>query len=216
MLNLKSIVQDQTTATGKLLLTFPWENRTAYAQWLAQTYHMVNHSTRLVALAGGLTPLDRNELHARFVDHSKEERGHQLIAISDLKALGFRIEELPRLAQSAAMYQIQYYWIQHQGPVSFFGYSLALECLAAAFGPEVYRRTSTAHGAKSTVFLKVHSEDDVEHTDRAFKLLATLSETEAKLVVENLEISSELYRGMLTGIVSRLGLEFSEARKVAA
>ena len=57
--------------------------------------------------------------------------------ISDLKALGYSLEDFPATVQAQAMYQIQYYWIQNRGSASFFGYTLALECLAEQCGPEL-------------------------------------------------------------------------------
>jgi hypothetical protein len=202
MIDFKKSATVEMEKTRDIILGFPWESREAYAMWLVQTFHMVNHSTRLVALAGGLTSLDQNDLHARFVDHSKEERGHQLIAINDLKGLGYTVKDFPCLYQSASMYQVQYYWIQHRGPSSFFGYTLALECLAGAFGPELYRRTSKAHGEKAAVFLKVHSEDDIEHTEKAFKMLSALPESHQGQIQENLELSANLYRAMLVDVQS--------------
>ncbi len=200
MLNLQAAVDKEMEKTRPIILGFPWENPEAYSMWLVQTYHMVNHSTRLVALAGALAPIDQNDLHARFVDHSREERGHQLICINDLKALGRRLEDYRCLAASSAMYQLQYFWIQHRGPASFFGYTLSLECLAGAFGAEIYRRSLAAHGPKATRFLKLHVEDDVEHTEKAFATVAKLSERELHMAHENLLLSAELYRSMLIGV----------------
>jgi hypothetical protein len=192
--------------TKDIILGFPWANKKAYAMWLAQTFHMVNHSTRLVALAGAYAPLDRNDLHARFVDHSKEERGHQLICISDMKALGYKLEDFPCLAPSAAIHQVQYYWVQHRGAVSFFGYTLALECLAAKFGSELYRQVYEAHGKTASNFLHVHSVADLEHTDKALESLKGLAHEENELILENLQLSGALYRSMLIEVQSYLGL----------
>ena len=197
MIDFRAIVKTEMNKTRKVILEFPWESRQAYGMWLAQTFHMVNHSTRLVALAGALTPLDRNELHARFVDHAKEERGHQLICISDLKAIDHKLEDFPCLYPSAAMYQIQYYWIQNRGVTAFFGYTLALECLATEFGPELYRRASEAHGKNAAKFLKVHSEDDVGHVQKAFEQIDLLTDEEKQMALQNLEVSANLYRSML-------------------
>lgn len=201
-----SIVRDWVTKemqqTSKIITEFPWEDPKAYAMWLVQTFHMVNHSTRLVALAGAYTPIHQNNLHARFVDHSAEERGHEKVCISDLKALGYEVADFPQLYQSASMYQVQYFWIQHRGPTSFFGYTLALECLAEHFGPDLYRRTKEAHGEKAAKFLKLHSAEDIEHIQAAFQQIETLTPDELKLVHENLELSSGLYRSMLVDVAA--------------
>ena len=186
--------------TGALIKAFPWRDPRAYASWLVQTHTMVNHSTRLVALAGAFAELNRNDLHARFVDHSKEERGHQLVATADLKALGFELSDFEKLPQSEAMYQIQYYWIQHRGAASFFGYTLALETIASEYGKFIYDSVNDAHGAKASKFMKLHSEDDVEHIQKAYYHINQLNETESALVAENLVLSSQLYRSMLIDV----------------
>jgi hypothetical protein len=205
MIDLKVLANAEMKKTRDVILAFPWEDKKACAMWLAQTYYMVNHSTRLVALAGGYSPLDQNELHTRFVDHAKEERNHQLICISDLKAIGHRLDEFSCLHQAACLAQIQYYWIQHRGPTSLFGYILSLECLAVEFGPELYRRTSAAFGKNAANFLRVHSEDDVDHTEKAFQQLNAFSDTEKVQIQENLEISASLYRSMLDEIRCHVG-----------
>jgi uncharacterized ferritin-like protein (DUF455 family) len=196
-LDLETLAKSEILKTKEIFYNYPWEDPIAYAMWLVQTYHMVAHSTRLVALAGALVPVGREELHARFVDHSKEERGHQLVCVSDLKALGYSVADFPTTAQALAMYQIQYYWIQQRGSASFFGYTLALECLAEQCGPEIAARVLKAHGPKASVFLKLHSQDDQEHTQSAYKLLKNLSQEEAQAAKENLVISCEIYRAML-------------------
>ncbi len=164
----------------------------------AQTYAMVSHSTRLVAMAGSYVPLGQESLHARFVDHAREERGHQMVCVSDIQALGFQLDDLPVLFQSQTMYQIQYYWIQFRCAASFFGYTLALECLAEQFGPQVAHRVLKAHGKKASKFLLLHSEDDQEHTQEAYKHLQTLTPVEVMAAKENLVLSCEIYRSMLT------------------
>lgn len=197
MVNFKDATMAQLEKTAPVMLDFPWETKEGYAMWLSQTFYMVNHSTRLVALAGAHSPLERNFLHERFVDHAKEERGHQLICLSDLKEIGFTIDQLPCLPPSACMYQVQYYWVQFRGAASFFGYTLALEALAEHFGPKVYERVVKAHGPKAAKFLKLHSEADVGHLEEAYKSLAKLNESEAVIAAENLELSSAIYREML-------------------
>lgn len=196
-MDLEQLAKAEIEKTRELFFDYPWEDPVAYGMWLAQTYYMVAHSTRLVALAGACVPIGNEKLHARFVDHAKEERGHQLVCISDLKALGFALEDFPATVQAQAMYQIQYYWIQHRGSAAFFGYTLALECLAEQCGPELAARLLKAHGPKASVFLKLHSEDDQEHTEAAFKHIERLSTEDAQAAKENLILSSEIYRSML-------------------
>src|SRR5687768_13369966 len=119
---------------------FPWDDRVAYAMWLVQTYHFVKHSTRLAALAAANAEPSHEALHERFLDHAHEERGHPQWCIDDVEALGKRLEDFPCLYQSAALCQIQYYWVEHRGAGSLLGYILWLECLAERFGQDVFTK----------------------------------------------------------------------------
>jgi len=192
-----SIIDKEVSMTGLQLVNYPWSNKAKYAMWLAQTYQMVNHSTRLVSLAGAFSGIHENDLHARFVDHAKEERGHQMICIADIKNLGFKLEDFPALSQSVAMFQIQYYWIMFKGPTSFFGYTLALESLAQRYGDELVGKVDLAHNPKCNRFLKTHAEDDQDHIERAYEQINKLNDSAKKIITENLQVSCQLYRSML-------------------
>jgi len=195
--SLKLLSEREIKKTEQAILGYNWEDPVAYGMWLAQTYHMVAHSTRLVAMAGAYVPVGQESLHARFVDHSREERGHQLVCVNDIKQLGYKLEDFPVLFQSHAMYQIQYYWIQFRCAASFFGYTLSLECLAEQYGPEVAKRVVTAHGKKASNFLLLHSEDDQDHTQEAYKHMKNLTPAEEQAAKENLILSCDIYRSML-------------------
>lgn len=202
-MNFLKIVENEMKKSEKILISFPWEDTDSYANWLAQTYYMVSHSTRLVALAGALIDLEKPDLHARFIDHAKEERGHEIVCISDIKQLGKKLSDFDKFASSQAMYQVQYYWIQHKNPISFFGYTYALEMLACKFGPIVFSRVEKAHGSKCSKFLKLHSEADLDHMNKANEMILKLSDRELLLAGENLGLSCQLYRNMLTEITNK-------------
>jgi hypothetical protein len=197
-----NLIDSEMEKTKKIILSYPWEDKAAYALWLAQTYNMVCYSTRLVGLAGSLLPLGREELHARFIDHSKEERGHQKICALDVKNLGFELSDLKNTASAYSLFQIQYFWIQVVNPVSFFGYTFALESLAEKFGGEVAQRVLNAHGPKATKFLKLHAEDDQQHIVDAHAAFSFLKSEELQCISENFKICCELYRAMLIECMS--------------
>lgn len=178
---------------GKAGHAYPWEDRKLYAQWLAQTYYYVRHSTRLLALASSHMPLQFEPQHLRFADHLQEERGHDLMAKKDLENLGFSIADFPELSETAAFYQTQYFWIQHQGVFSFFGWILSLEGSAVGVGKDVYARVQKAHGDKCSIFLRVHTREDEEHLPKAFEQLQALPEAQQALVCRNMILSTDIY-----------------------
>ena len=191
------LMEQEVQSTREAIESYPWEEPVAYAQWLVQSYHIARYSTRLVALAGGLVSFELEKFHNRFVDHAREERGHEKLLVQDLKELGFTVESFPCNSGAAAMYQTQFYWIQLRSPVSFMGYVLALEGLSAAHGPGLYRRLLETYGPKATRFIRVHADADTGHVKLALATIEGLQDSERQAVSENLRLSSAFYRTML-------------------
>lgn len=180
--------------------SFPWEDPKAYSLWLKQTHYFVENSTRLIALAGSRFPLELNHLHRRFLKHCSEEVGHEVLPIRDVNSLGLDFAALKVFPETKALYQSQYYWIERVNPISFFGYILFLEGLAVHRGKEVFSRVNKAHGPNKHSFLKVHSEEDEDHLEKAFDAVKNISDLEAKLICDNLEMTGYFYISFLKQI----------------
>jgi thiaminase len=175
------------------LVEAPWEDKEFYANWLSQTYYFVSNSTRLISLAGSLFP--DNMLHHRFVDHAKEERNHELLLTNDLKHLGKNLQN--EFASTSGFYQSQVFWMFFRSPASFFGYILCLEGIAVDYGQKAFDRVKAAHGLKASNFLKVHSEEDVDHLDKAFELLERMTPEQRQHIEQNLRQCVAMYTGIL-------------------
>ncbi len=185
---------------------FPWEERAAYADWLAQTYYYVRHTTRLIACAAARFPLDErgNSLHHRFATHLGEEKKHEQLAVHDLKQIGAAIADLPEHSSTRMFYESQYYKIEHLGPIVHFGYILPLEGIGPASGKRIVARVTAAHGAKSVSFLRLHSDEDVDHLEKALAMVASVTPTERLLVEDNMRQTTHGYCSMLAEIRQRL------------
>jgi thiaminase len=192
MTHLKDTVDSEIRKLKEMTDRFPIEDKKAYALWLAQTYYFVCHSTRLLALASSRIPRSKNELHYRFVEHVKEERGHENLAIQDLKKLGESIQSLPELAQTQAFYQSQYYWIEHVNPLAFFGYILCLEAFATS-GSLLYPKVVKKFGEKAAGFMGVHANEDVGHVESALNFLEKLDPQDHEDIHRNFLLSCQLY-----------------------
>jgi hypothetical protein len=185
---------------------FPWEQRSAYADWLAQTYYYVRHSTRLLAASAARFPFDMrgNALHHRFAAHMAEEKKHEQLAVHDLRELGTSVDDLPERSSTRAFYEPQYYKIEHEHPIALFGYILPLEAVGPLCGKRILGRIAGAHGPKCTAFLKLHTEDDVEHLDKALELVAGVGPAERLLIERNLRQTTYAYAAMLVDIRASL------------
>lgn len=198
-------LQESLNTLGTAIDAFPWSRKRAYADWLAQTYYYVRHTTRLLALAASRQPLttEGDFVHQRLAKHLAEENKHELLALQDVKRAGFDLATLPEHHTTRALYEPQYFKIEHGGPLAFFGYILALEGVSATKGAFVLKSVSGAGEAMPTAFLKVHADNDPEHLEKALAVLKGASPSEEAEVLQNLRQTTAAYVAMLDEINAR-------------
>lgn len=192
------------------MLDFPWADKQAYGDWLSQTYYFVNETQTLLSLAAARSEKN-SKLQARFIEHAGEEKGHDKLLLLDLKGLGGTPEQHPELPATSSFYQAQYYWIDNKDPRAFFGYIILLEGLAAMYGPKMCEAVTKAHGKPAAHFLRVHSEEDVDHIEKAIQEVENFDELTYRAVVKNFEHAAACYRWMLSEVTQR-----TSKKKVAA
>jgi thiaminase len=199
---LQDCVEQLTLATDR----FPWEDPKAYADWLAQTYHYVCHSTRLLAAAAAIFPCDErgNALHHRFAAHMAEEKKHELLCVHDLKKISAKLEDYPEHHSTRAFYEPNYFKIEHHSPMALFGFILPLEAIGPSTGKRIIDRVTAAHGPKSDSFLRVHTEEDVDHLDKALQMLESATERERSLIETTMRQTTFGYVAMLLDIRRQL------------
>lgn len=185
---------------GKHLAQYPWEDADAYANWLAQTYYYVTHSTRLLTAAAARMPFDMlgSKLHYRCAAHVAEEKRHELLAIHDLNVLGYKLDSFPELPATKLFYEPQYMKIERIDPIALFGYILVLEALASTHGQAHTARVVAAHGSQAATFLKLHSTEDPDHVTKALESLASLNGEQQRVVCDNIEQSGFAYALLLS------------------
>ena len=198
---LNTIVQDSINSLSRSFADFPWENKEAYAQWLAQTYYFVRHTTTFLALVAAHYGPDHRANQYHTLKHLREEMNHDLLALEDLKALGYSIDQFPELPQTAAFYQTQYYFIEYHGPSTLLGYQMCLEGIAANEAGQIAQTLNKTYGPKPTRFMKSHSAADQEHIVEGFEGLSKVSPSEAELIAKNTKQSEYLYKALLNGIL---------------
>jgi hypothetical protein len=200
---------------GATCAEFPWANEQAYAWWLAQTYYYVRHTTCFLGLVASRFSWQQRDRQYHVLGHLRDEMSHDQIALEDLKALGRSIDEFPELAETAAFYQSQYYFIEHENPIAHIGYSLCLEGLAAKKGMQFYNVVRAAHGEKASRFLHLHCLVDQDHFEHGLEEIATVTDAEAEIIIRNLEQSVTMYSLMLKHIEGIIHLSIPEQRDLA-
>lgn len=176
-----------------------FQDQEIYAQWLAQTYFFVRHSTSLLGYA--LPYLKDEKLRHHFEHHLSEEERHDMLALKDLEKLGKNIRDYTEFISTQAFYQSQYYRISFEGATSLLGYILFLEGLAVNWAKESYLNIQQTHKG-SLLFLKVHAEEDPHHLDEVIKTIGTLSDLEQESILRNLKYSQSIYGQMMQDTIA--------------
>jgi hypothetical protein len=179
-----------------------WEDEAVYAEWMAQTYFFVRHVTSLIALSAARFGPDRRDLQYAHHKAVGEEAHHDVMLLNDLKALGYKIEDFTEFAETAAFYQSQYYYIEHQSPVALIGASLSLEGVSAS-SEDVRKRLEKKYGRAPTSFISHHVIADQEHFKNSFEQIDLLAEADQTIAMKNLLQSTRLYSLMLKAIVEK-------------
>jgi pyrroloquinoline quinone (PQQ) biosynthesis protein C len=182
---------------------FPWEDKRAYGDFMAQTYYYVCHSIRLLAASAARFSQADQHLHRRFLKHADEENSHELLALRDLQQLGFKLEDFPECAHTRSMYEIQYYKIEHLDPAALMGYILVLETMAGNDFKWLYSELQRHYPENTLKFVKVHAEDDPDHIEKALQVVSQLESQRLEHINISMEQSAQCYHLMLEGIKAR-------------
>ena len=191
-----------------------WDDRPTYGLWLAQAYYLVRHTTRLLALCAGYCSFEQEEMHKRLLVHLEEEHAHDKIAAADLVALGYSIAAMPELSATRRLIQLQYDQLDHKSPCVFFGYILLLEGLAVMRGQQICDQVACYFGSRTGRFLKLHSDEDVEHVEKALQQVENLDPEHQSSILNNLRQSAGLYLAMLNEVemsASQCAMETAES-----
>ncbi len=153
----------------------------------------------MLAFAAGWTQNMDQSYYRRSLKHISEEQGHDLIAINDLKGLGYNIESFQELGSTRALWECQFYKIQ-KDPTFLLGYILALETFAVKTFKEFNQELLKTYSDKSTHFVKVHADDDPDHVEEALIQINKCTPEQQEQIMFNFEQTITMYNFMLQEI----------------
>lgn len=198
MHGLEKILATELEASIHNINQCDWRNKEFYADYAAQTFYYVRHSTRLLALSASRLSYEQEQsFHLRFIKHLGEEANHEKLALNDLKFLGRSIDDFEEHPSTRLFYEPQYYKIEHEKPLALMGYILYLEALAKYVCPILTKTITELYGHQSASFLRVHGEEDPEHVDQAVNMITGLSTANLYEIEKNLIQSSYAYNQMI-------------------
>lgn len=130
-------------------------------------------------------------LAAYLAAHIEEERGHDDLLLADLAHAGLaRGDVLARIPSphTAALVGAQYYWVQHEHPVSVLGYLMVLE--GRPVGLASIADMQARSGLPAALFrtMRQHAGLDVQHGDDLDRLLDALPLTRAHTTLLGLSL----------------------------
>lgn len=191
MQNVRKAYDVNVPKLDKAVMSYNWENKDAYAYFLAQTYRYIVHSTKLLTYAAEVAKSP--ELKECLHHHVSEEKGHEHWVAGDLKRLGYKLEEIPENPETKVLYDQIYKGIDRVGPAAIVGYALALEGMSAVVCPKLTPTLLKHYGPKCSTFIKNHGEIDPGHAAESFEILKFFSEKELDAIVEYMDLSTQAY-----------------------
>ncbi|WP_044202626.1 iron-containing redox enzyme family protein [Flammeovirga sp. OC4] len=203
MKNIEKVIELKCKEATTLLNQLPWSDKKYYGNVMAQIYYYVQYSTRLLAYAGVKTPFEQNDFFDRLTDHIGEESHHEMLALNDLKNLGFNLSDFPELNETKEIYESPYAKVFLKGSYTIMGWVLGLEFLAVTTGKVLYNMLKETYNENQLSFLKVHVLEDEHHTKDALKILDVFTEEEINEIAQIVDQSIDAYLNMIKSCVKQ-------------
>lgn len=143
-----------------------------YAVYLGETYHLVRHTSRTLALAASRLGEERRGLRRWFMEQSLEEDGHELFCLKDLRNLGLDPEPVVNAGPGAGAWGLftqNYYMAAHGNPVGMLGVATATEGMGAELAGGMAQILVHRYQVPETAvtFLRSHAGFDQRHLEEA-------------------------------------------------
>jgi pyrroloquinoline quinone (PQQ) biosynthesis protein C len=140
-----------------------------YTRYLINVFHYACHSAEVIALAGARCTRSHPGASQYLLHHAREEMGHELWALDDLRSLGMDEQAVHAgrpVPACAAMIGFEYYIAGRANPVGLFGWLYVLEAIGDDLGKRVAAGLQMALGGnhRGIKFVAGHGVADHEHT----------------------------------------------------
>ncbi|WP_414588600.1 iron-containing redox enzyme family protein [Scytonema sp. PCC 10023] len=165
-----------------------------YLNFLTQTYHYVINTPKTLLtvtknLKGHPNPIYQM-IQKRFLEHAKEERGHHLWVLNDVKALGYDPEMVKNTAPSPAIeaYNAYSHFVAtSQNPIGIFGEAYILEGFSEKIGPvslkNLREKSTIPNIEKAISFIVFHAEADIDHMQSLRNILRDVTDEDDKYAI---------------------------------
>lgn len=185
-------------------------SREMYLDFLAEAYHHVRHTCRLLSSAVAHAR-DRDQRYIEaLLEYIVEERGHEAWILDDIAALGGDAEAVRNGAPGLPcrlMVAYVYYAIAQVSPYAMLGMVHVLEGMSAALASAAAGRLKTTLGIADNAgfsYLSSHGALDQEHVAFFRDLVNGIGDPAAETaIVETAKVVYRLYGDMFREIATR-------------
>lgn len=174
-------------------------SKALYLDFLGQAYHHVKNTAPLLALAAARCGSEDNLYQSALFEYIKEEQGHELWILEDIKAFGGDPDEVRRSSPRfpcKVMIGHAYYVIDHVSPYALLGMIHVLEGMAVALAGKavaVLRASISSSVEGGFKYLTTHSDLDVHHAEFFKNLVNQINQRHLPLVIETASDFYKLY-----------------------
>lgn len=177
-----------------------------YAAYLRETYHLVRHTSRMLALGGARLTDDRRDLRNWFFEQVLEENGHDLFCVKDLKNIGLDPKEILNSQPSPGAWGLitqNYFMATYGNPVGILGVATATEGLGADFGTMFADVMVEKYGMPSNAvtFLRSHGGFDVKHLQEAVEAIELIRDEEIEIVAHARRMTFRFYGQLFNDVL---------------
>ena len=180
-----------------------------YLYFLTQTYHYVINTPKSLLtaaenLAGHPNPVYQMS-RERFIEHAKEETGHHLWVLNDVKGLGYEPEIVTNASPCPAVNAYNAYShfvVTSANPIALFGEAYILEGFSEKIFPITVKNLET-HSQIPNIkqamwFIVSHGEADVGHMESLRNVLGKITdENDKKAILLCAEVVAQVYANLL-------------------
>lgn len=188
------------------VLTPGFADRRLYAIYLVETYHYTKHNARNQALVA-TRPDDMDPRYMKFcLKHAEEEVGHEMMAVHDLRNMGYDVSERTLgkpLAETEVLISYLYRVAATANPLARLGYSYWAERSYHYIQPILDMLKSGLGVQKNQMsFFTSHAEIDVDHAKQVDETISRFAKTldDWKAIEEVMRTSLILTSGMMEAV----------------
>lgn len=194
-----------------------------YVVYLRETYHLVRHTSRALALGAARLDDGARSLRAWLIDQAKDEHGHEMFCLKDIKNLGLDPIEVTSGSPGPGAWGVvtqNYYMSSYGSPIGLLGVASATEGMGADMAGSLADVLTSRYDIpeSATTFLRSHSGFDQRHyaeTQEAIEANVR-TQTDLRSVIHARKMTLRYYGQLFAEVAASTSQYFRFSSAVAA